>query len=107
MEVAEVHALVHEADLHATRGRRLALQREAHDDRAVGVKDVVRDGPVDLEGALVLRKFLLVHHEGEGPKPHRVGGAGELHPIDRLEPGLEGGACEIEALELERRGAGR
>ena len=67
------------------------------------VEDVVRDGPVDFESALVLRKFILVHHEGEGPKPHRVGVARELHPIDRREPGLEGGASEVEAPELERR----
>jgi hypothetical protein len=89
MEVAHVHALVDEADLHSTSRRCFALQREAHDDRAIGVENVVRDGPVNLESALVLRKFLLVHHEGERPKPHRVGVAGELHLIDRREPGLD------------------
>ena len=57
VETAHVQALVNEADLQSTRRRRLALQREAHDDRAVGVEYVVRDDPINLERALVLREF--------------------------------------------------
>ena len=71
--MAEVSALVDEADFQSARRRLLVLQRKADDDMATGVKDVVRDRPVDFERALVLRKFFLVHHEGEGPEPHRVG----------------------------------
>ena len=83
----------------------VALQHEAHDDRPVSIEDVVRDGPVDPEGPLVLSKLLLINNKWEGAKPHGVGDAGELHEINRFEPGLEGGAREIEALELEGRGA--
>ena len=104
VEVAQVYALVDEADppcgasryvplsmrliLHAARRWRLALQREAHHDRPVGVEDLVCHSPVDLEDLLVPGKLLLVYYEWEGPKLHRIGGAGELvlDHVDRLEP---------------------
>ena len=41
VEVAEVSALVDEADFQSTSRRLFALLRKAHDDRAVGVEDVV------------------------------------------------------------------